>query len=140
MNINPIDIGWSMYERQNLIPNYVAGVHKYLFFAYGTNDCRTPLVAPIDMFESTYNEVIAHAKSKGWPASKIKIINIYNYVYDDVSFNNRLQSVSSYNDVQLLDIRSILASNPALYMADSIHPNDAGHAAMANYINSNITL
>lgn len=130
--------GTSMYERMSLIPNYV-GADKYLFFAYGTNDAASPLVFTTALFETQYNAVIQNAISKGWPASKIKMLTIFRR--DDTNenaYNTKLIDIASANGVQLLDTASVLASNPALYMSDSLHPNNAGHSAMANYINSNI--
>ncbi len=130
--------GTSMYERMSTIPEYI-GADKYLFFAYGTNDSNSPITFTPTAFETQYNEVIANAKSKGWPASKIKMLNIYRR--DDAKediYNTILSSIASFNGVQLLDTASVLASNPALYMSDSLHPNDAGHSAIASYINTNI--
>jgi lysophospholipase L1-like esterase len=130
--------GTSMYERMSLIPNYV-GADKYLFFAYGTNDAGSPLLFTPALFETQYNAVIQNAISKGWPASKIKMLTIFRR--DDTNenaYNTKLIDIASANGVQLLDTASVLSSNPALYMSDSLHPNNAGHSAMANYINSNI--
>ena len=131
--------GTSMYERQSLIPNYI-GADKYLFFAYGTNDAGSPLIYTPTLFETQYNEVIQGALAKGWPASKIKLLTIYRRDDDnEIPYNEKLVSIASTNGVQLLDTASVLASDPVLYMSDSLHPNDAGHLAMANYINTNIS-
>jgi lysophospholipase L1-like esterase len=132
--------GTSMYERMSAIPEYI-GADKYLFFAYGTNDASSPATFTTALFETQYNAVIQNAISKGWPASKIKMLTIFRR--DDTNenaYNTKLIDIASANGVQLLDTASVLASNPALYMSDSLHPNNAGHAAMANYINSNILL
>jgi lysophospholipase L1-like esterase len=124
----------------SLIPNYV-GADKYLFFAYGTNDAGSPLVFTPALFETQYNAVIQNAISKGWLVSKIKLVNIFRR--DDTNenaYNLKLIDIATANGVQVLDINSVLASNPALYMSDSLHPNDAGHAAISAYINTNILL
>ena len=130
--------GTSMFERMSTIPNYI-GSNKYLFFAYGTNDAGSPLTFTTTLFETQYNAVIAHAKSKGWPASKIKLLTIFRRDdTNEIPYNAKLIDIATFNGVQLIDSASVLASNPALYMSDSLHPNDAGHSAMANYINTNI--
>jgi lysophospholipase L1-like esterase len=132
--------GDSMYERMSLIPNYV-GADKYLFFAYGTNDSGGSTIYTPALFETQYNEVLDNAISKGWNTNKIKMVNIFRR--DDTkedAYNVILESISTARGIQLLDVNSVLASNPALYMSDSVHPNDAGHSAIANYINSNVTL
>lgn len=138
MNINPDGLGWSMFERQNLIPKFIKSAHKYLFFAYGTNDCRTPLLYTAEEFEATYNIVLQTAYSKGWTKDRIKIVNIYNPTQEQISFNNALNSLCTDNNLQLLNVSSVIASNPSLYLSDEIHPSDAGYLAMANYINTNI--
>ena len=130
--------GNSMYERVNLIPTYVQA-YKYLFFAYGTNDASSPETYTTTRFETQYNAILANAFSKGWPASKIKLVNIFiSTNANEDAYNLKLQAIASLNNVQLLDVASVLSSNVALYMSDGAHPTNAGHSAVASYINSNI--
>jgi len=131
--------GSSMYEHIADIPTYVAA-YKYLFFEFGTNDASSDTVYTTTRFETQYNAIIAAAIAKGWPAAKIKLLTIYRR--DDAKedpYNVKLAAIATANGVQLIDTASVLAANPGTLMADALHPNDAGHAAMSAKIVADIT-
>jgi lysophospholipase L1-like esterase len=149
MVVNPLDIGWSMYEKQVLIPNFCKGVHKFLFFAFGTNDSRPPTPETVETFEDIYNEVLQTAYSRGWSNDRIKIVNIYRPPRTEntesaialeastLAFNNAIENICTTNNIQLMDITTVMTPE---MLDDAVHPNDAGYLAMATYINTNIIL
>lgn len=131
--------GTSMYEHIADIPKYVPA-YKYLFFEFGKNDAGSDTIFTPSRFETQYNAVIAAAFAKNWPASKIKLLTLLRR--DDAKedpYNVKLSAIAAANGVQLIDTASVLAADTATYMADALHPNDAGHAAMSAKIVSDIT-
>lgn len=129
--------GFSMEERVGEIPrksNYM----KYLFFAYGANDC-VEFTGETARFYSTYLQIIDAAIAKGWSVNSIKILTTFRPGYTD-PWNVQINAVGTAKGVQVIDTATPLynGGNYAQYLADTVHPNDAGHLVMAQTVDANI--
>lgn len=140
------------------IPTYVAGTHAALIIALGINDIgnNIPALTPAG-FKTAYQSALTNALgAKGWPANRIVLINTYRPVsYNayvgscSVSvaadatraglYNTAISELATDNGVRLVDIYTPMAALDATYFnADQLHPNNAGHAWIANYLITNL--
>lgn len=130
-------------------------ITKYIFFCHGVNDLgvNVPAVTP-DAFEAAYSAMIESALAKGWPAGSIVLVTptwitgYSQYVCGDVTtapdqtrheaFVAKVVALANTYHTCLIDVYTAMKNDPAngTFLADGIHPNDVGHAFIANYMNS----
>ena len=90
----------------------------------------------ISDFTAKYNQMVAYWKTLG-----MKIILFYPYSSSSndtkmTAYLNAVKSVAATNDVPLVDGYTLIKNQvtPANFMADVVHPNDAGHKLYGNAI------
>lgn len=133
--------GLSMYENMTEIKQKTAG-DKYIFLHFGGNDLVNGYIQNYpETFQSQYEDVLDNIISKGWSVSDIKLLSFFTSATSQ--WNNLLtilNSISSSYNIQLIDVATQLynGGNYAIYMDDAYHPNNDGHALMANYIISQL--
>lgn len=143
---------------QTTIPVYNSAVHSALFIALGINDVgyNIAFFTP-SQFKIDYTTVITYATgTRGWPAGKIILLNTYQpfsyttYVGScTVSvaatsvraglYNDKVSEVASENGCILVNIYGAMAGlNSSYFNVDELHPNNSGHAFIANYLINNL--
>ena len=137
------------------IPVYNSGDHAALFIDLGTNDCgiNIPAMTPAG-FKTAYTTAVQFAiNTRGWPANLIILINLYQPFSFDIyatgvcgttvaadgiraaAYNLAVQEVANENGCYHVDMYTAMTGLSAAYFnADELHPNDAGHAFIANYL------
>jgi lysophospholipase L1-like esterase len=126
-----------------------------LCLAYGTNDVGFNFDGwTVAVFQQQYREVLQILSSKGWTGRDIILISPYystqtgrnSYIEDGVttaSTEQRLidhvQAVRELGiefNCQFIDVFTFMKDNGgvSLLNTDGLHPNDAGYAAIASYI------
>lgn len=151
MQANPC--GFPIFDKTN-IPTYVAGTHCAMFIALGINDVGVNLVSMTPaLFKVAYTSAITYAiNTKGWPPNRIILLNTYHpFSYNiyiglctvtvapdqtrAAAYNSKVQEVAVENGCFYVDINTAMVGLSALYFnVDQLHPNDAGHAFIANYL------
>jgi lysophospholipase L1-like esterase len=127
---------------------------KYIFIAYGANDCAFNYADyTTDLYATQLQTVITYANSKGWTNNSIVVLCGY--------FENNFSWKISYGGVTLdsaatmtryhsfiAAAQTVANNNAGVYfvnpfntydingLADGLHANDAGHAAIAQYVAS----
>jgi len=146
----------SFFDRyQTLIPTKPA-TGKYVFIAYGVNDCGfnfddyTP-----SLFSTQLQTIITFANSKGWANSDIVVL--CGYFAHDASWTNPFggqvlpsaASTSRYNSF-ITAAQTVAQNNTGVYfvnpfnaydatnLIDNVHPDDAGYAAIATFVASQV--
>ena len=151
--VNPSAAPNMMQRAQSDIP-VKSNNDKWLFFAYGTNDCHLnlPNYTP-ENFTAQYGEVIKIALSKGWKPADIIIIGGYltnpatwNMISVEAVFGNLTNKYQQFKNsawviadtfhCQYIDPTAYMAAhgNLNLLYPDGIHLNDAGDYAVAVYL------
>lgn len=138
----------------NVIPTYNSSIHSSLFISVGTNDVgfNNASFTPAGLKTFYTTAVTTAITTKGWPPELIIIFNTYKpfsfstYVGGcsvvtpadaarSAEFNVKIAEVASENGVWLVDIYTQMSSlNSTFFAGDGLHPNDAGHAFIANYL------
>ena len=127
---------------------------KYIFIAYGGNDCAFNFPDyTTDLFSTQLQTIITFANSKGWTNNSIVVLCGYfetsaawSLTYGGVkldsaatmkryfSFIAAAQTVAGNNEgVHFINPFNVYDASG---QADGIHANDAGHYALANYVAS----
>lgn len=147
---------------QTTIPAYNISTHSYLFIDIGINDVGLNTASFTSAgYKSAYQTVLTYAMgTRGWPPERIILLNVYHPfswdVYTFISgcsvsvaatdargidYNTKVPELSSENGCLLIDIWTPMQALSAIYYAaDELHPNDAGHAFIANYLISVLDL
>jgi len=128
---------------------------KYMFISFGVNDCGFNFAGyNPTLFGTQYQTIISGAIAKGWTTTSV-IVNLGYYVKSPDAWNayliygipsaadnTRYFSFFSTADT-IATTNSNIRANPYQYMidnggdallADNLHPNDAGHQVIANYM------
>jgi len=120
---------------------------KYIFFSYGGADCSNTFsdYTPA-LFSTQLQTIITYANSQGWANSNIVVL--CGYFENDASWPV-LGMMPRYNSF-ITAAQTVAQNNAGVYfvnpfntynateMSDNVHPNDAGYAAIANYVASQI--
>ena len=126
---------------------------KYMFIAYGGNDCAFNFPDyTTDLFSTQLQTIITFANSKGWTNNSIVVL--CGYFENDNSWSanyggmgNPAATMTRYFSF-ITAAQTVANSNAGVYfvnpfnsydateLADGLHPNDAGYAAIANYVAS----
>lgn len=128
---------------------------NYMFISFGVNDCGFNFAGyNPTLFGTQYQNIINGAVAKGWTANKI-VVNLGYYVKSPDAWNSYLiYGISSAADNAryftfftsadtVATNNGNIRANPYQYMidnggdtllADGLHPNDAGHQVIANYM------
>jgi peptidoglycan hydrolase-like protein with peptidoglycan-binding domain/lysophospholipase L1-like esterase len=115
---------------------------KYLIIEIGANDTDWETYGG-SVFQSDLDYVVKVAINyKSWTANRIKLLTTFNTSMNWSGLITYYNTVGTANGVQVIDTGTQLynGGNYAGNMADIVHPNNTGHAIMANYIDANITL
>jgi lysophospholipase L1-like esterase len=141
------------YEAQ--IPQKPA-TGKYVFIAYGANDCGfnfddyTPA-----LFSTQLQTIIEYANDQGWANSDIVVLT--GYFQNDQSWTNpyagqvlpSAANMSRY-DLFITAAQTVAQNNPGVKfvnpfntydgnnMSDNLHPNDIGYASIASFVGSQV--
>lgn len=135
-NIHNLGIGGSVLDTffTLSVPTYTSSI-RYITMMWGTNEAA--LGWDTGRYHTTYKRAIDSIKSKGYPVSKIVLIqtipapsysSLINFAYVDslVALQEGVRFVPMYY--------YSLTNNLSKYIADGIHPNNSGHNLMANRI------
>jgi lysophospholipase L1-like esterase len=126
---------------------------KYMFIAYGGNDCAFNFPDyTTDLFSMQLQTIITFANSKGWTNNSIVVLT--GYFENDASWpanyggmGNPAATMTRYFSF-ITAAQSVANNNAGVYfvnpfnsydateLADGLHPNDAGYGAIANYVDS----
>lgn len=127
---------------------------KYIFIAYGGNDCAFNFPDyTTELFSSQLQTIITYANSKGWTNESIVVL--CGYFENDASWKRTYGGVTldsaatmtRYNSF-ITAAQNVASKNAGVYFVnpfntydatgldDGIHANDAGHAAIAKYVAS----
>lgn len=136
------------------IPTYTAG--DIMIFEFGVNDIRfSPPTFNSAAIATWYDYILADAESKGWSMDNILIVtpvffygNIQgwtqpyaDYLLRQDSFVNAVSSYAATKGTMFLDLWSLTeAQGMTLLNADSLHPNVAGHAFIAEKVDSVLSI
>ncbi len=145
----------NVFFDKTIIPSYNSSIHSALILALGVNDIGETAHFTSSAFYTQYSDDIVYAIStKGWPPNKIIILNSYkpfswnNYVgacsppntvpADNTriaDYQSKILQVATENGCWYIDIYSAMNGLNATYFAvDGLHPNNSGHAFIANYL------
>jgi lysophospholipase L1-like esterase len=127
---------------------------KYIFIAYGGNDCAFNFADyTTALFSTQLQTIITFANSKGWANNSIVVLCGYfeNEASWKISYGGILldsaASMRRYNAF-IAASQTVANNNQGVYfvnpfntydatgLADGLHANDAGHAAIAQYVAS----
>ncbi|WP_426667190.1 SGNH/GDSL hydrolase family protein [Mucilaginibacter sp. McL0603] len=128
---------------------------KYIFIAYGGNDCAFNFADyTTDLFSAQLQTIITFANSKGWANNGIVVLCGYfennaswSPGYGGQSFPNGAATMTRYYSF-ITAAQTVANNNVGVYfvnpfntyditgLADGLHANDAGHAAIAKYVAS----
>jgi lysophospholipase L1-like esterase len=143
----------SFFEKyKNLIQTKGAD-DKYMFISYGGNDCAFNFPDyTTDLFSTQLQTIITFANSKGWTNNSIVVLT--GYFQNDASWSanyggmgNPAATMTRYFSF-ITAAQTVANNNAGVYfvnpfnsydatgLADGLHPNDAGYAAIANYVDS----
>lgn len=138
-----------------IIPNYEPDSSSVLIFALGINDVGNDNGEyTADLFKTRYQQLIDNAILKGWPPDRIIVMTIYHPIDFSVyvggcggsvvteadearaeDYNTKIAELAAENGCKLIDMWTAMTGlNSSYYNADKLHPNDAGHAFIANYL------
>lgn len=126
---------------------------KYMFISYGGNDCAFNFADyTTDLFSTQLQTIITFANSKGWTNNSIVIL--CGYFENDKSWSANYggqscpaATMSRYYSF-IAAAQTVAGNNAGVYfvnpfntydatgMADQVHANDKGHAAIATYVAS----
>jgi len=127
---------------------------KYIFIAYGGNDCAFNYADyTTDLFSTQLQTIITFANSKGWTNNSIVVLcgyfeneHSWSLSYGGVLLDSA-GSMRRYNSF-IAAAQNVANSNAGVYfvnpfnaydaseLADGLHANDAGHEAIAEYVAS----
>lgn len=140
---------------KTIIPLYNSSIHSSLILALGINDIGETANFNSSDFYTQYTDDIVYAIStRGWPPSKIIMLNSYkpyswnqylgacsppNTIPADntriADYQGKIRQVATENGCWYIDIYSAMNGLDASYFAvDQLHPNNAGHAFIANFL------
>lgn len=131
---------------------------NYLFISFGTNDCflnpgpfATGSVT-VDQYSSSLETAISYSLNLGWPANRIIVSSLFYTTFNGLGIGNcscsimtdevrrrqflsAAQSASLQYGTNFINQYDNMSSSggPSLLISDMIHPNDTGHAVIANY-------
>jgi lysophospholipase L1-like esterase len=127
---------------------------KYIFIAYGVNDCGYNFADyTTDLFSTQLQTIITFANSKGWANNNIVVLCGYfeNNSSWSLGFGGQTvpvaASMTRYNSF-ITAAQTVAKNNVGVYfvnpfntydateLSDTLHPNDAGYAAIAKYVAS----
>ena len=142
------------YEKYQKVISTRPANGKYIFISYGGNDCafNFPDYTP-DLFSTQLQTIITFANSKGWTNNSIVVLCGYFETAGSWSSNWGGQSFPSAATMTryfsfISAAQTVANNNTGVYfvnpfdtydatgLADGIHANDKGHAAIANYVAS----
>jgi lysophospholipase L1-like esterase len=126
---------------------------KYMFISYGGNDCAFNFPDyTTALFSTQLQTIITFANSKGWTNNSIVVL--CGYFENDASWpanyngtGNPAATMTRYFSF-ITAAQTVANNNAGVYfvnpfnsydatgLADGLHPNDAGYAAIANYVDS----
>jgi lysophospholipase L1-like esterase len=127
---------------------------KYIFIAYGGNDCAFNFADyTTDLFSTQLQTIITFANSKGWTNNSIVVLcgyyenaNSWSISYGGVRLDSSANMTRYYSFITAA--QTVANNNAGVYfvnpfntyganeLADGLHANDAGHAAIAEYVAS----
>ncbi len=149
------DVGHTSFfsKYQTAIINKPADA-KYIFIAYGGNDCAFNYSDyTTDLFSTQLQTIISFANSKGWTNNSIVVLCGYfeNYASWSISYGGVMfahaATMTRYNSF-IAAAQTVANNNAGVYfvnpfntydateLADGLHANDAGHLAIAQYVAS----
>ena len=127
---------------------------KYIFIAYGGNDCAFNFPDyTTKLFSTQLQTIITFANSNGWTNNSIVVLCGYyeneaswKFIYGGVLLDSAA-NMARYNSF-ITAAQTVANNNAGVYfvnpfntydatgLADGLHANDAGHAAIAKYVAS----
>ena len=127
---------------------------KYIFISYGANDCAFNFAdCTPDLYSTQLQTIITFANSKGWTNDSIVVL--CGYFENDASWSIVYKGVTLPSAATMTRYNSFIAAaqtvannNAGVHfvnpfncydkngLADGLHANDAGHAAIATYVAS----
>ena len=146
----------------SVIPVYNPATDGALFIDFGTNDigyAGNGVFISTDLFRTTIRAVLSTAVDvKAWERLKVVVVSPYYALSYNAfiggcfgninnaatqnradSFNNIVLEESRAKGVRVIDaMNGMRALNNTYYSTDSLHPNNAGHAFIANMVNQHL--
>jgi lysophospholipase L1-like esterase len=127
---------------------------KYIFIAYGGNDCAYNFPDyTTDLFSTQLQTIITFANSKGWTNNSIVVLcgyfetkDSWSLTYGNVTLDSAATMTRYFSFIAAA--QTVAGNNTGVYfvnpfntyglaeLADGLHANDAGHAAIAAYVGS----
>lgn len=131
----------SLYRLKDLdIPRY-STEYLYSIIALGINDSIITTSVPVQSFIDQYNLTIDDYVSKGWDLSKLTLLTPYYKKNPDsrlLSFVQAVKDIGAARGIRVIDIYTYMLNNggDTLIQADGIHPTEAGHTVIYNYVSA----
>lgn len=142
----------NLYDTRTTRIPFKTAQRKYLLICHAVNDCGYNTGNyTTTLFNSQYQTIITLALTRGWSTSNIFIVAGF-YVSpaawtnpwggitvtpaDDTryqSFVNEANTIATTNGLTFIDIRGVYSGSGT---DDGLHPNNAGHLAISNYVTS----
>lgn len=152
--INPFGATNAVDRVAGSIPTKDA-THRMLLIMYGINDVRyNGANYTTGNFVADFQTVINSIFAKGWVAAQLVLLST-SYVDSagafqsfggnpiatyarQASFDSCIQVVANTNGIKFIDVRTpmIAAGGKTLLSSDGVHPNNAGHLFLGNYVGS----
>ena len=127
---------------------------KYIFIAYGGNDCAFNFADyTTDLFSTQLQTIITFANSKGWTNNSIVVLcgyfetkDTWSLTYGGVTLDSAATMTRYFSFIAAA--QTVASNNAGVHFinpfnvydasgqADGLHANDAGHAALAKYVAS----
>jgi lysophospholipase L1-like esterase len=130
------DNGYDRYAAQLITKPY----KDKIVILYGTNDVATVSAAN---FETQYSAMVADLIQKGYNPRNITLCTLVRSIGDAGSvakqaYNTVIANVASTYGTRLADVYAafVADSDPDALMADTTHPNQAGHDLIATTVNT----
>jgi lysophospholipase L1-like esterase len=143
----------TFFEKYKNLIHTKSANDKYMFISYGGNDCAFNFPDyTTDLFSTQLQTIITFANSKGWTNNSIVVL--CGYFENDATWSanyggmgNPAATMTRYFSF-ITAAQTVANNNAGVYfvnpfnsydateLADGLHPNDAGHAAIANYVAS----
>lgn len=125
---------------------------KNIFLAFGTNDCfqYNDENNPITNYTISLQHIFDRLISVGWPVEKMVMVNGFILDYSiqqnpvqarHLSIVSQIENFCAANNIKCIDTYNYMVNNGGLSLLsdDGVHPNDDGHAAIAECILANLS-
>lgn len=133
--------GGTLENGLNAIPQIQQQKPDFLTIEFGTNDSNDENHVPIPTFKSRLNQLIDGIYKNRSP--KPKIVLVTTWQYNAPTYDNAIESVGKKRNIPVADISALRKNQSNIGPAgnisfrgttDNFHPNDIGHAAIADTI------